>query len=392
MLFRASTLRWLPLAIMVTPPAVLMMPQTQLHAQVTIRIATYNASLFGKQAGEIRQRLLDGNDRQAEKVAAIVQTIRPDVLLINEIDYDADGETANLLAEKYFAKAQGDRDPIEYPWIFAVPSNTGIDSGLDLNRSGRGGEPHDAWGYGLYPGQYSMAVYSRFPINQENIRTFQQFRWKEMPGALRPIDPKTNQFYYDDSTWNALRLSSKNHVDIPFSIGQQTLHLAVSHPTPPVFDGDEDRNGCRNHDEIRFWNDYLSGPTSTHLVDDQGNQGGLPSNALIVIAGDLNADPSDGDGQRQAIRTLLDHPRLQDPNPASEGAVESKIDGDDAGDPRNDTASFGRNVNMRVDYVLPCRSLVLKAAGVFWPVRSDPDQPLISASDHRMVWIEVEIP
>ena len=171
------------------------------------------------------------------------------------------------------------------------------------------------------------------------------------------------------------------------------LHVLASHPTPPVFDGDEDRNGCRNHDEIRFWVDYLAGPSSTHLVDDEGNKGGIDQQEAVVIMGDLNADPADGDGRQDAIRSLLGHPRLQDPMPESAGGLEaSKTNGDQDGDPKHDTASFGRNGNMRIDYVLPSQELRLKDAGVFWPPRDDKDRKLISASDHRMVWVEVEIP
>ena len=232
---------------------------TPASAQQRMRFATYNASLYGKAAGEIGERLADGVDSQAEKVAAIVQTIRPDVLLINEIDYDADVDTAKLLAEKFFAKPQGERYPIEYPYVYSIPSNTGIDSGLDLNNDGKTGEPADAWGYGKYPGQYGMAIFSRYRIIEDEVRTFQKFLWKDMPAAKRPIDPETGEPYYDDDTWNALRLSSKNHVDVPVLVIGRPIHILASHPTPPVFDGKANRNGCRNHDEIKFWIDYLEG-------------------------------------------------------------------------------------------------------------------------------------
>ncbi len=383
---------WLALGI-VACTVIAAIPGGVIHAEDSLRIATYNASLYGKAAGEMRARLSDGRDIQAEKVAAITQIVRPDILLINEIDYDAGGETAKLLSDKFFAVAQGNRQPIEYPYVFAASSNTGVDSELDLNNNDRDGEPNDCWGFGVYPGQYSMAVYSRFPIHQENIRTFQHYFWKDLPGALRPINLAKKQPYYDDQTWNVLRLSSKNHIDIPVSMRDSRLHVLASHPTPPVFDGDEDRNGCRNHDEIRFWVDYLAGPSSTYLVDDEGNRGGIEPQELFVIMGDLNADPADGDGRQDAIRSLLGHPRLQDPMPDSEGGLEaSKTNGDQRGDPKHDTASFGRNGNMRIDYILPSRKLKLKDAGVFWPVGDDEDRELISASDHRMVWIEFEIP
>ena len=353
-------------------------------AENSLRIATYNASLYGKTAGEIRNRLADGKDVQAEKVAAIVQTIRPDVLLVNEIDYEPDGATAKLLAERFFAAPQGQREPMEYPHVYFAPSNTGVDSGIDLNDDGKVGRPNDAWGYGVYCGHYSMAIYSRYPIKWESIRTFQQFLWNDLPGALRPIDPDSKQPYYDDATWNVLRLSSKNHVDVPIEIGGRTLHVLASHPTPPVFDGKEDRNGCRNHDEIRFWIDYLKGPESTHLIDDQSRRGGLDRDASFVIVGDLNSDPSSGDSRQAAIRSLLADDRLIDPKPSRQGGAS-----DDG--PHFATARFGRNQMMRVDYVLPSRTLPLTAAGIFWPQPADKGHDLISASDHRMVWVEVTL-
>ena len=93
-----------------------------------------------------------------------------------------------------------------------------------------------------------------------------------------------------------LRLSSKSHWDVPVVIGERRVHVLASHPTPPTFDGPEDRNGTRNHDEIRFWADYVSGGRdASYIYDDDGQYGGLARNASFVIAGDQNADPSDGD-------------------------------------------------------------------------------------------------
>ena len=82
----------------------------------------------------------------------------------------------------------------------------------------------------------------------------------------------------------------------------------LRNPTPPVFDGPEDRNGRRNHDEIRLWADYISESGNEYIYDDQGKAGGLPSGAQFVIAGDYNADPVDGDSIDSAISQILDHP------------------------------------------------------------------------------------
>ncbi|MCA9140292.1 MAG: endonuclease/exonuclease/phosphatase family protein [Planctomycetales bacterium] len=355
----------------------------------TIRIATFNVSLYGKKSGEIRTRLGRRDDSQAKQIASIVQTVRPDILLVNELDYETDGAPAKLLAENYFAVPQdnasgdGKLDAINYPYLMNAPSNTGIDSSLDLNNDGKRNTGNDAWGYGTYPGQYAMTVYSRFPIDDKAIRTFQKLRWSTMPGAIRPKNPETGKQYYPDEIWSQLRLSSKNHIDVPVLIGEHTLHVLASHPTPPVFDGPEDHNGARNHDEVEFWNRYLSNTDDTRswLVDDSGQAGGLNSGSRFVIMGDLNADPVDGSGRHEAIRRLLDHPRTEDPQPkASRPGAEATL---------TKTADFGRNGFMRVDFVIPSNHLDVVDSGVFWPASDDARNRWIKATDHRLVWIEV---
>lgn len=357
----------------------------------SIRIATYNVSLYGKRAGEIRSRLSTPEDPQARKIATIIQLVRPDILLVNELDYEADQGPAKLLAKNYFGVSQpallGDDslEPVVYPYLYSAPSNTGIDSAMDLDQDGKLGTGNDSWGYGTYPGQYAMTVYSRFPIDFKAIRTFQEFRWKDLPGAIRPIDPATSKPYYDDAVWEKLRLSSKNHIDVPIRIGDQTLHLLGSHPTPPVFDGPEDRNGARNHDEIQFWTRYVTDTDDRWIRDDEGAIGGIPENEPFVIAGDLNADPIDGSGRREAIQNLMKSESVRQVAPKSTDSSLNDLQ-------RVKTANFGRNGRMRVDYVLPSQSLKITESGVFWPSKSDPSSKLIDASDHRLVWIQAELP
>src|SRR3546814_19470743 len=89
-----------------------------------------------------------------------------------------------------------------------------------------------------------------------------------------------------------------------------TVHLLASHPAPPGVDGPEDRNGARNAAEIRLWREYISPGDKPWLCDDAGRCGGLDADARFVIAGDLNNDPTDGDGRHEAIVELLEHPRV----------------------------------------------------------------------------------
>ena len=197
-----------------------------------------------------------------------------------------------------------------------------------------------------------------------------------MPGAVLPeLDGRP---YYSRDDLEVLRLSSKSHWDVPIRIENRVLHLLCSHPTPPVFDGEEDRNGRRNHDEIRLWADYVTGGAkSAYIKDDEGRAGGLPPNSPFVIAGDLNADPTKGDSRVGAIQQLLKHELIRGkltPRSSTHGP---------------NTAEFGRGREYRVDYVLPSLTLQIASSGVFWPADGPGSQP-VRASDHRPVWIDIQ--
>ena len=218
-----------------------------------------------------------------------------------------------------------------------------------------------------------------------------------MPGALLPIDGASRQSYYRPEVLEIFPLSSKSHWDIPIQVGGRIVHLLASHPTPPVFDGEEDRNGRRNHDEIRLWSDYVSG-NADYLYDDRGGRGGLPAAEAFVIAGDLNADPFDGDSHPNAIDQLLENPSVQaDFIPESTGGAywatqQGGVNSKHVGNSLHDTGDFSdqRVGNMRIDYVLPSRNLNVVASGVLWPKPGEPGAEATNASDHRMVWVDIE--
>lgn len=373
-----------------------------------VRFATFNASLNRSFEGQLVSDLSTPSNVQAKTVAEIIQRTRPDVLLINEFDFVEDGVAAELFQENYLSVSQNGAEPIEYGYYFVAPSNTGIPSGFDLNNNGVVGGADDAYGFGFFPGQFGMAVYSRYPIDYDSIRTFQLFLWRDMPGALLPDDPNTAApaDWYSPAELDVFRLSSKSHWDVPIQIGNKVVHFLVSHPTPPVFDGPEDRNGTRNSDEIRFWADYITpGKTSHYIYDDNGQYGGLHPGSLFVIAGDQNSDPLDGDSLPGSIQQLLDHPLVNTKvTPSSAGAPQQAVlqggaNATHQGDPAFDTADFadGAPGNLRVDYVLPRKNLKIEGAAVFWPLNTDPLFPLVGtfpfpSSDHRLVWVDVRVP
>lgn len=364
--------------------------------QETVRFATFNVALYRNQQGALKKELESGDSSTISQLAEIIQRVRPNVLLLNEFDYDAGGEGVQDFQKNFLNQPQNDQQPIEYEFVYFQAVNTGVDSGLDLNKDGKLGTANDAYGFGKFPGQYGMVVLSQFPIDWDNIRTFQNFLWKDMPGLCWPIDPKTEKPYYDQEARAIFRLSSKSHWDVPIQIGDRTIHFLVSHPTPPVFDDDEDRNGCRNHDEIRFWVDYI-GSEAGYIYDDNGKTGGLAADSQFVIAGDLNADPVDGDSHPNAARQLTENERINNSfTPQSEGGVYyAKEQGGknktQQGNPALDTGDFNDSGvgNMRIDYCLPSDSLQVTDSGVFWPKPDQPGGDLVGASDHRLVWIDI---
>lgn len=359
----------------------------------TVRFASYNASLYSDEAGGLIARL-EAGDEAARSIAAVIQHQRPDVLLLNEFDHDATGRAADLFQRDYLGQPQHGQTPIVYEHRYFAPVNTGVASGLDLNRDGKVDGGEDAWGFGNHPGQYGMLVLSRYPIDQAAARTFQTFLRKDLPEPTVPRDPATGEPWYPQEVWQQLRLSSKSHWDVPIKTPLGTVHLLASHPTPPVYDGPEDRNGARNRDEIRFWIEYVA-PTGGHdwIVDDAGRRGGLPAEASFVIAGDLNADPKDGDSTGNPAALLLAAPRVNgDFVPTSEGAVARAVGYDlpRQGDPAAHTGDFGpRTGTLRIDYVLPSRDLDVANGGVFWPLPDDPMHAWTAVTDHHMVWLDL---
>jgi hypothetical protein len=350
-------------------------------AAETTRIATYNVSLGRDGPGLLVRDLLANKDKQIATVVKIIGVVQPDILLLNDFDFDHRGVALGLFADKL--AEQG----MTYPYRFALAQNTGLASGIDLDGDKRLGGPGDSHGFGEFLGAQSMAILSRYEIDLDGVQDFSSGLWRELPGAVLPV--VDNGPWPSQAAWDIQRLSSKGHWDVPVLLPDgRTLRLLTSHPTPPVFDGIEDQNGFRNRDEIRFWSIYLAK---------------LPADAAFVILGDLNADPQDGEGSHGAIRALLADPKARDVQPASQGAVEAS--NRQAGpnlkqisDPAFDTVDWDENRtpgNMRVDYVLPSANLRVSDAGVFWPA-SDQDGFDIVGSDgsvgshHRLVWIDIE--
>jgi hypothetical protein len=374
---------------------------------VTLRVATFNIE-------DVRTTdLKDADQPRLKRIAGVIQHLRPNMILLNEIAYDQPGvpgfvegekpgQNAQRFADLYLGTAQGEGlMPLRYK-AFTAPVNTGVPSGFDLDNDGaivtsypappaalpdgRHPQPSDAarqygndcWGFGTFPGQYGMAllVDERLEILHEQVRTFQRLPWEYIAGAFLPEGEEGSPWYSEEER-RLMRLSSKSHWDVPIRLpGGAVVHLLCSHPTPPAFDGPEGRNRKRNHDEIRFWIDYLENQPS--LVDDAGRQGGLEPGESFIILGDLNADPARGESFKNPIRKLASAPRVN-------ASITPLADLDVAGIPDSATAMFG----LCVDYVLPSSDLEVGRSGVW---RAVPRGGVTFPSDHFPVWMELTVP
>lgn len=369
-------------------------------ADSTVRIAVFNIRELSTAKLTATDADGAGTDPQVLAAARIIQLVRPDILVVQEIDSLYDGDEVRpeanpqRLIDNYLNRGP---EAIDYPYVFAGLSNTGVPSGIDLNNDGRIAGPGDldtrVWGgdslgWGEYPGQYSMALLSRYPIDRRAIRTFRKLLWRDLPGNHLPTD------FYTTAAQAILPLSSKSHWDVPIEIGDATLHIWVSHPTPGGFDGPEDRNGRRNFDELSFWTLYPTGWRG--LADDQGRAGGYGSDDPFVILGDLNADrraESRYEGRAAIAHLLAGVPGLQDSGPwcTSPGG----LDGRAPGPPdfwEQSTAVF--RDGMKIDHLLPSGDLEIVRGGVYWPDEGDDPEGhelAETASDHRLVWVGIRL-
>lgn len=366
-------------------------------AAQTLKVATFNASMeannyasLGMQPSiEVLPKVLStGDNPQVKNIAEIIQRVNPDIILLNEFDYIEDkSKGVNAFVKNYLQVSQSGQAPVDYPYTFIAPVNTGFATPFDLDNNGKFEQyGSDAMGFGFYYGQYAMVLLSKYPIDTENVRTFQYFKWRDMPSHLKTSYPDGRP-WYDEDEWNALRLSSKSHWDVPIEVNGHTVHILAMHPTPPSFDGEEDRNGKKNADEIRFMADYLTPDKGVYIYDDNEELASLEPQTRFVLVGDFNAADI-GDKYREGvIEQLTESPLVNNSViPMSKGGAEAfeEVYSD------RYTAYWGA----RADYVLPSTyGFEVKASGVFWPHKDSDLYRLVedrnASSDHRLVWVSL---
>ncbi|WP_254694128.1 endonuclease/exonuclease/phosphatase family protein [Sulfitobacter sp. SK012] len=284
--------------------------------------------------------ILRGEDPQVIAAQDALIATNPDIIVLQSIDFDLQNAALNAFADALEQRGSS------YPYRFALRPNTGMPTGVDLNGDGKLGGGDDAQGFGRFSGQGGMAILSRFPVLQDKVTDHSGLLWRDMPGNLFPMTD-TGPFG-GDAAYEIQRLSSKGHWVVPISTPNfGPINVMTFHATPPVFDGAEDRNGRRNHDEVALW---------SQLLKDHSD---------FVLLGDANIDPERGEGRKAAINALITDPRLQNPFPNA---------------PTANWPDPGPG-ELRVDYLLPSIDWKVVDFGLF---------AAPNASRHLLLWADLE--
>jgi hypothetical protein len=313
------------------------------QAQTPIRVAFFHTELTQKGPGLALRELIRGESVKTQSVLEVITETQPDILVLQGIDWDGEQVLLRTLADRLADLGT----PL--PYQFSRPPNRAVPTGFDLNENGILDEPEDAQSYGRFTGQEGLAVLSRFPLTLQ--QDFTDMLWAQQSGVQIPWPGMAEHWL------GILRLSTTNHYTLQVAAPDRFL-LGVYAAGSPVFDGPEDRNGRRNHDETMFWVSALNG------------QGPARIETPFVLAGNANLDPERGEGRREAIQTLLNHPQLQDPLPGQVTVDWLRAD----------------LPPMRTSYVLPGRAWDVLNAGVVTPKRLPAAK---IASRHWLVWVDI---
>lgn len=353
--------------------------------QGALRIATLHAGITADPQAEapvesLVNSLATGNHSQARAVAQTAQLNDPDVLILTGVSYDEDQQIAEQLSG-YLASGQHSAAGLEYPYVFTAPTNSGRESGVDLDGDGSIGGPGDAVGYGEYPGQYGTVIFSKYPIMEDEVRTFQQFLWSDVPESGMPQDT------YSDLEASVLRLSETSLWDVPVEVEGQRISLL----TTAVVSENGTEDTARGDDLRQAIADYVAGQ-AWYLYDDEGESAAGSSAAHYVVAGVPVAKTGP-----ENLDVLLESPMLQDPQP--EAVTERPLSGRPGSVWHTDqlaTRYVPGDRDVRASYVLPSSTLQVDGSGVFWPGEGELGYQLVNPRGvytlaDRLVWVDLTV-
>ena len=211
-------------------------------------------------------------------MAEIIQRVRPDVLLINEFDFDARGTALRLFQDNYLSVPHNGAAADRLPLRLTAPSNTGIPSGLRPEQQRRFTPVAR-----LRRRRVRLRLLPR-PVRHGRLLEVPDRRRRHpdvpalpveghagRPAARRPGDPGRRRLVLPRRARRASGCRRRaTGTCRSRSAARPCTSWSATRPrrssTAP-----EDRNGTRNFDEIRLWADYVTARrTAGYIYDDAG--------------------------------------------------------------------------------------------------------------------------
>ncbi len=233
-----------------------------------------------------------GKNEQVKQALEVIKELGPDILSINELQYDYPGvPTNNFHTTGSNLKVLGELLNINFNTSFN-PANTGLNSkpnehGVYILKPTQEERLKyaDQINFGLFPAQYSVGALFKFKKVKEVV--ISDLKWTDFNTNRDPS-------IYSDGAGNPLpkdiQLFDKNFTDVTLEIYGRKVHLILLHTVPAFnFGNDNSPNYVRNLDQLEFLKWYLSGKTKVKMGE--VNIKPLAKNSTFIAMGDWNVDP-----------------------------------------------------------------------------------------------------
>ncbi len=272
------------------------------------------------------EKIVNGNNPQFIKAAAILKELQPDFLSINEIQYDKPdipnqglpGTGENM--KRLVAVVTGESSK----WDFTFgEANTGKDAKKqpDGNYATNPNTPAsrllaDQVNFGTFPGQYSTGFAAKGSIQSKTIES--DLKWIDWDQAF----PFSSHKLPDGSVLtNSAPLFDKNFNISLVKVDGKPIHMVTYH-TVPAFDfgSGGNLNEMRNLAQLEFLEWFLVGDCDSALTNSpvrQCSRGIKPLAATdsFIVVGDLNVDYNDTSPGAAVMKRLLTHNRIHNVRP-----------------------------------------------------------------------------
>ena len=336
-------------------------------------------------------------------MAEIIQRVRPDILLLQEFDYDAAGASLAAFQANYLGTAAGRRrtDSLRVYVLCRVQHRRTFRLRSRSRRAHcrRRRRTRDSVNF---PGSTPWCCCRVSRSTRHAVRTFRKFLWRDMPGALLPDDPATRcarRLVFARAARGAA-------VVVEVALGRagayRPVHLAPAGQSSDaaVFRraGGSQRAAQSRRDPLV---DRLSERARRYLRDDDGRSA-ASTGKTFVIMGDQNSDP--GRRRQPARRHRRDCCSIRGSTRSSCRKAPARIEASAAAGWRERRAARrsalrhrrlqrprrrqpARGLSAAVEGAARVRRRRVLAAPGRSAVEAGGDPP--PSSDHRLVWLDI---